>query len=190
MIEPGHLRCHVVRSSVVQHLHEIEYPGEFIVLTSVLYQLDKNLIEFELFRCDLIGSQFIGAKCIPQSVKVERLDSESTGFVNILTRPTQEDCVLLFHWAFLRICSPERHAEWQVLDERSRPARMLLPSLAARVQYMHMIRRRKMLTFKIRHMRFPSVTPTGQYDSSFPFRLSNLLASSTRAHVHLPGMRK
>jgi len=39
-------------------------------------------------------------------------------------------------------------------------------------------------------MKFPSVTPTGQYDSSFPFRLSNFWVSNTRAHVHLPGIRK
>jgi hypothetical protein len=55
---------------VVQHLHKVKHPREFVVFTSVLDQLDKDLIEFELFCCDFVGSQLIGTECIPESVKM------------------------------------------------------------------------------------------------------------------------
>lgn len=116
---------------MVQQLHKVECPRELIVLASVLDQLDKDFIEFELLCGDLVGSQFVGAKRIPQSVEVERLNSESITFVNTLTQRTRGGDALLFHGTFLGIRSPERHPELQVLDERSRPARVLLSSLIA-----------------------------------------------------------
>jgi len=50
---------------VVQHLHKVERPREFVIFASALDQLNKNFIEFELLCGDLVGSQFIGTKRIP-----------------------------------------------------------------------------------------------------------------------------
>jgi hypothetical protein len=51
--------------------------------------------------------------------------------VNADTKKTEGDNLLLFHGPFLRICPPERHTKWEVLDERPWPAWMFLSSLIA-----------------------------------------------------------
>jgi hypothetical protein len=124
--------------------------------------LDKDLIELELFGCDLVGSQLVRTKGIPKSIEVERLDSESYQTTStVIPRENVKTTYCCSIGPFLGIRSPERHAELQVLDERSRPARVLLSSLFA---FSSICPRfvEGLLTFKIRHMRFPSVTPTGQ----------------------------
>ena len=79
VVEPGDFRRHVIRASVMHHLHQVEHPRKLIVFTGILDQLDEDLIELKLFRCNVVSNQLVRAKCISESIKMERLDGESIG---------------------------------------------------------------------------------------------------------------